>query len=220
MLTHRLIGCGGTTGGVDPRAGQTATVDRADPDVVAVKRAVRREMLARRRAMPVAERRAADAAIVERLVTELLGRGLTAVAAYVPVGTEPGGPELPALLRAAGLDVVLPVLAPDADLDWAAYTGELADGPRGLLEPPGPRLGPAAVGVVGAVVVPAVAVDRRGVRLGRGGGSYDRALARLGPVRTATALLYDGELVDVLPAEPHDRTVAAVITPAGRYPLG
>jgi 5-formyltetrahydrofolate cyclo-ligase len=177
-------------------------------------------MLARRRAMPVAERRAADAAIVERLVTELLGRGLTAVAAYVPVGTEPGGPELPALLRAAGLDVVLPVLAPDADLDWAAYTGELADGPRGLLEPPGPRLGPAAVGVVGAVVVPAVAVDRRGVRLGRGGGSYDRALARLGPVGTATALLYDGELVDVLPAEPHDRTVAAVITPAGRYPLG
>jgi 5-formyltetrahydrofolate cyclo-ligase len=177
-------------------------------------------VLARRRALPPEERRAAGAVIIERLVAELRGRGATSVAAYVPVGTEPGGPHLPDLLRAAGLEVVLPVLAPDADLDWATYTGELADGPRGLREPCGPRLGPAAVAAVSAVVVPAVAVDRRGVRLGRGGGSYDRALALLGPGVTGTALLYDGELVDALPEEPHDRRVGTVITPAGVHPVG
>jgi 5-formyltetrahydrofolate cyclo-ligase len=111
--------------------------------------------------------------------------------------------------------VLLPVLQPDGALDWARYTGELTDGPRGLREPTGPRLGQAAVAGADAVVVPAVAVDRRGVRLGRGGGSYDRALARVAPGVSVTALLYDGELVDLLPAEPHDRHVGAVVTPGG-----
>jgi 5-formyltetrahydrofolate cyclo-ligase len=53
--------------------------------------------------------------------------------------------------------------------------------------------------------------------LGRGGGSYDRALARVGPDRLAVALLHEGELLDAVPAEPHDRPVQLVITPSGRY---
>jgi 5-formyltetrahydrofolate cyclo-ligase len=65
------------------------------------------------------------------------------------------------------------------------------------------------------VVVPAVAVDARGVRLGRGGGSYDRALARVAPDTLVVALLHDGEVVEELPYEPHDRRVDAVITPSG-----
>jgi 5-formyltetrahydrofolate cyclo-ligase len=65
------------------------------------------------------------------------------------------------------------------------------------------------------VIVPALAVDRRGVRLGRGGGSYDRALSRV-PVGTPiVAALYDGELLDALPADPHDVRVTGVATPAG-----
>jgi 5-formyltetrahydrofolate cyclo-ligase len=67
------------------------------------------------------------------------------------------------------------------------------------------------------VVVPALAVDRRGVRLGRGGGSYDRALARLAAGATAVALLHDGELLDALPAEAHDRAVTAAVTPSGGW---
>jgi 5-formyltetrahydrofolate cyclo-ligase len=51
------------------------------------------------------------------------------------------------------------------------------------------------------------------VRLGRGGGSYDRALSRIRPNALVVALLYDGELVETLPAEPHDRRVTAVILP-------
>jgi 5-formyltetrahydrofolate cyclo-ligase len=138
------------------------------------------------------------------------------VAAYVPVGSEPGGPDLPSVL-AAHARVLLPVLLPDGDLDWSAYDGpaSLAPATRGLLEPTGPRLGREAIGTPDAVLVPGLAMDRTGVRLGRGGGSYDRALARV-PVGTfVCTLLYDGKVLDRVPAEPHDRPVTAAATPAG-----
>ncbi|TDB95060.1 5-formyltetrahydrofolate cyclo-ligase, partial [Micromonospora fluostatini] len=81
-------------------------------------------------------------------------------------------------------------------------------------EPAGPRLGVTAIAGADLVVVPALAVDRRGLRLGRGGGSYDRALARVPATVPTVALLHDGELVGSLPAQPHDRPVRAVVTPA------
>ncbi len=83
-----------------------------------------------------------------------------------------------------------------------------------LRQPTGERLGVDAIREASLVIVPAVAVDRSGVRLGRGGGSYDRVLARLDRVTLTVALLYDGELVESVPAEPHDRTVQAAITPS------
>ncbi|GAA0501107.1 5-formyltetrahydrofolate cyclo-ligase [Paractinoplanes deccanensis] len=151
----------------------------------------------------------------DQVLALVRGEHAAVVAAYVPVGAEPGGPGLiPAL--AASARVLLPVLLPDGDLDWAAYEGVLTAGPRGLLEPPGARLGVSAISSAGLVLVPALAVDRRGVRMGRGGGSYDRALARIpssGPL--VVALLHDGELLDEVPAEPHDRPVHAAITPNG-----
>jgi 5-formyltetrahydrofolate cyclo-ligase len=61
--------------------------------------------------------------------------------------------------------------------------------------------------------VPALAVDAAGRRLGRGGGSYDRALARVGPLVPLIALLYDGELVEHVPAEGHDIPVRATVSP-------
>jgi 5-formyltetrahydrofolate cyclo-ligase len=115
--------------------------------------------------------------------------------------------------------VLLPVLLPDGDLDWAVFAGALAAGPRGLLQPPGPRLGVDAVRNAALVVVPALAVDRSGMRLGRGGGSYDRVLARLAVDVVTVALLNDGELLDAVPAEAHDRPVRAVITPSGGLTL-
>jgi 5-formyltetrahydrofolate cyclo-ligase len=140
------------------------------------------------------------------------------LAAYVPVGAEPGGPDLPAVLAPAGR-LLLPVLLPDGDLDWATYDGSLTAGPRGLLQPPGARLGVDAVRDATLVVVPALAVDRSGMRLGRGGGSYDRVLARLAAGTLVVALLNDGELLDAVPAEAHDRPVGAAITPSGGLTL-
>jgi len=107
------------------------------------------------------------------------------------------------------------------DLDWAVFAGSVDPGPRGLLEPPGPRLGVDALASADLVLVPALAVSHSGIRMGRGGGSYDRALAVLpaGPPPLVIALLHDGELLDSVPAEPHDRAVHGVITPRGGLTL-
>lgn len=142
------------------------------------------------------------------------------VAAYVSVGREPGTRALLDALRARGVRVLLPVLLSDNDLDWAAYEGGdgLVPAACGLLEPDGPRLGPDAVLAADAVLLPGLAVDGRGMRLGRGGGSYDRVLARLtaaGAHPALVVLLYDNEVVARVPVEPHDHPVDAVVTPAG-----
>ncbi|GGT61761.1 5-formyltetrahydrofolate cyclo-ligase [Streptomyces purpureus] len=142
------------------------------------------------------------------------------VAAYVSVGREPGTRALLETLRRRGIRVLLPVLLPDNDLDWGVYEGpeRLAKATRGLLEPLGPRLGPDAVLRADAVLLPGLAVDEEGVRLGRGGGSYDRVLhrlARAGVVPELIVLLYANEVVTRIPKEPHDHPVHAVVTPEG-----
>jgi 5-formyltetrahydrofolate cyclo-ligase len=129
--------------------------------------------------------------------------GATDVAGFVGFGAEPCVPPRPGWL--------LPVLLGDDDLDWARYDGELVPGRRGLLEPPGPRLGVAAVATCDVVLVPALRVDRAGYRLGRGGGSYDRALARA--TGLTVALVHDDEVVDDVPHEAHDVPVRAFATP-------
>ena len=155
-------------------------------------------------------------AIARHLVETPEVRRAATVAAYVSIGTEPGtGPLLDAL-TAMGRRVILPVVLPDLDLDWAVYDGpdDLVRARRGLLEPAGERLGLDAVATADVVLTPGLAVDRTGMRLGQGGGCYDRALGRV-PVGTFTCtLLYDGELLDEVPAAPHDRRVTAVVTPA------
>jgi 5-formyltetrahydrofolate cyclo-ligase len=146
------------------------------------------------------------------------------VAAYVSVGSEPGTLALLDALRARGVRVLLPALLPDNDLDWGAYCGadSLArvqhGGRMALFEPTGERLGPDAVTGADVVLLPGLAVDARGMRLGRGGGSYDRVLARLeraGAHPALVVLLYDAEVVERVPAEAHDRPVHAVVTPSG-----
>ncbi|MFG1989405.1 5-formyltetrahydrofolate cyclo-ligase [Actinoplanes sp. NPDC048988] len=176
----------------------------------AAKIALRSRLLTARRQAP-----ASAAPLLHDQVLALVRREQPAtIAAYVPIGTEPGGPELITAL-AAHARVLLPVLLPDGDLDWALHSGSLERGPRGLLAPTGPRLGVEGIRQADLVLVPALAVDRQGLRLGRGGGSYDRALARISPGPLIVALLHDGELLDEVPAEPHDRPVHGVITPHG-----
>ncbi len=159
--------------------------------------------------------------VARALATELTQlpevRRAATVAAYVSIGSEPGTGPLLAALSAAGKRVILPVLLPDGDLDWAAYDGDesLAPARLGLLEPVGPRLGVDAVATADVVLVPGLAVSPTGLRLGRGGGSYDRALGRV-PVGTFTCcLLLDHEVGLDVPVEPHDRPVTAVATPTG-----
>lgn len=156
-------------------------------------------------------------AIAENLLATPEVRRAATVAAYISIGTEPGTGPLLEELRALGRRVIVPVVLPDLDLDWAVYDGpdRLVRARRGLLEPAGERLGREALATADVVLTPGLAVDRTGVRLGQGGGCYDRALGRV-PVGTFTCtLLYDGEVVDELPAAAHDRPVTAAVTPAG-----
>jgi 5-formyltetrahydrofolate cyclo-ligase len=133
----------------------------------------------------------------------LLDAALT-VASYLPFGNEPG--------VAPRQGWLLPVLREDDELDWSVFDGSLVTGRRGLREPAGPRLGLDAVSACDLVLVPALLVDHQGHRLGKGGGSYDRALGRT--TGLTVALLHDGELVDVVPALPHDVPVRAAATPS------
>lgn len=145
------------------------------------------------------------------------------VCAYHPVGSEPGSADMLDTLVAAGCRVLLPVVMPGLPLEWAEYTGRdaLAPAAYGLVEPVGPRLGTSAVADADTVLVPALAVDRRGVRLGRGAGYYDRTLVFASPGTELVAVVRDCEVVERLPREPHDVLMTAALTPlAGFTPLG
>lgn len=183
----------------------------------------RRRLLAARRALPADVHTARAAALTAGAVrlAETCGGP---VCAYLPIGSEPGSPALLEALAGAGHEVLLPVVpgAP-GPLDWARFAGvdALVAGPLGLRQPAGPRLGAAAVGRAGLVLVPALAADLGGARLGRGGGFYDRTLGLTAPGTPLVVLLNDDELVTELPAEPHDqRVTAALLADAGLATLG
>lgn len=187
------------------------------PPVSVAKTALRDQLLADRKRRPLTEVGDAARAISEHLLAAPEVRRAATLACYVSVGTEPGTSRLLDALVDAGKRVILPVTLPDLDLDWAVYHGptSLAPARHGLLEPASPALGPDTVATADAVLLPGLAVSPDGLRLGRGGGCYDRALARV-PVGTFTCvLLYDNEAGRDIPAEPHDRPVAAACTPSG-----
>jgi 5-formyltetrahydrofolate cyclo-ligase len=176
---------------------------------------LRRRQVAARAAMPDSIRNEGGRLIRDHVLEMPEVTSAGTVAAYYSVGTEPDTHGLIFALWKRGSYVVLPVLLPDGDLDWASYEGpdSLAPGPRGLLQPVEPVRGTGTVARADVVLVPALAVDVHGRRLGRGGGSYDRALARVGPRVPTIALLYDAELLPWVPAEEHDQAVRAVARP-------
>lgn len=185
--------------------------------VTASKATLRKQLLAARRSV-ADDIRAAETKMLSQHL-ELLVNSASTVCAYVPVGTEPGAIEmLDVLLRKTGR-VLLPVARIGDDeiplpLQWGEYRpGGLTSGPWGLLEPPELRLPESALAEANLVLVPALAVDHHGVRLGRGGGFYDRSLAGRDPHTLLIALVRDTELLNELPSEPHDVRMTHAVTP-------
>jgi len=169
----------------------------------AAKTHLRRDLLAGRGRRPASQRTAVAAALAQ-VFSGAFGDRLSpgvVVAAYVSIGGEPGtGPLLSVLAEAR---VIVPLLLPDRDLDWA------------VVDDPDTSLGLDAIAEASVVLVPALAVDRNGHRLGRGGGSYDRALRRVRDGRPVLAVVHDEEVLDAIPVEHHDVSVDGALTPSG-----
>ena len=206
------------------RQNQGVTPPPADlTDARRAKSELRTALLAARANRKTHDRTAISAALAHAFDTALGDRfravtpGPT-IATYLSVGTEPGTAPLNALFATLAVSILAPVLTDDGDLDWAvADTDSLAEQPglRSTREPTGARLGRNAITNADLVLVPALAVDRAGHRLGRGGGSYDRALTRVQATATVLAVVHDDEVLNAVPSEPHDRPVDGVLTPSG-----
>lgn len=180
------------------------------------KAGLRRSILRERRWMS-SEQHRIEAEALRRHLLAVVPAGAT-VCLYVPVGSEPGSREALDALLAMGVRVLLPV-AREVDgtpqpLAWGEYhPDELVEAPFGLREPTPPWLPPEAIGEAAVVCVPALAVDRSGVRLGRGAGFYDRSLHLASPTATLVAVIRDEELVEHLPGEAHDVPMTHALTP-------
>ena len=133
-------------------------------------------------------------------MTFLADSSTSTVAVFESLPTEPPTEAIVAALRAAGRRVIAPILLPDKDLSWR----DLATGED---------LGVAAIADAEVIVLPALAVDVTGRRLGQGGGSYDRALLRSDPEALRLAVVFEQEVLGAVPADDHDQPVHAVLTP-------
>lgn len=177
----------------------------------------RRKLAQQRSEVSVQQQVTEAAALGDHVTTTLRELGAGTVCCYVPFGSEPGSIGLLDTLRQAGTRVLLPLIPDEpGPLDWAEYEGSssLAPGPfQGVLEPTARRLGAAAIAQAGWVLVPALAADRQGVRLGRGAGYYDRSLTHAAAGTELTAVIRDTELVPELPAQAHDIRMTSVLTP-------
>lgn len=223
---------------------QTTDADMSDD---LRKRQLRRDAIARRKTVTRQERDAAAAALAEHIVPLLDLVGVQAgtsgvmsaphgrghrpptVAAYVSMGSEIPMRPLLSLLLDLGLRVLVPRLGSGLDVGWAllpdmaSLHGVTCEGTGMAQRPDEPdtqTLGPAALGDADLIIVPALAVDAHGVRLGRGGGWYDRALTyRRGGV-PVVAVCWPWEcMADDLPRQSHDIPVDWVVTPQGTQRL-
>ncbi|MEO6605113.1 MAG: 5-formyltetrahydrofolate cyclo-ligase [Aeromicrobium sp.] len=178
---------------------------------------LREELLQARRDMRDDVRAEAAEAIALHLLAAPLISSAKRVACYVSMATEPGTGPLIDGLMARGIEVIVPLSLPDGTLDWVAYdpSAQTTVTTLGITELEGDALGAAALVECALVIVPALAVDHQGHRLGRGAGYYDRALD--GTTRPLCALVFTHELLQSVPYEPHDVPVNLAITPDGVF---
>ncbi|CAN5554786.1 5-formyltetrahydrofolate cyclo-ligase [soil metagenome] len=165
------------------------------------KAALRRAIAERRRAQSQTVREETAQALCSRVLALPAVQAAGTVAVYASYPSEPGTWPLRTALFDRGVRVLLPVLLADGDLDWVVDANQPTS------------LGPDSITAADVVVCPASAATPEGARLGKGGGSYDRALARLPAFTLSIALVYDDEIVEHLPTEQHDKTVGVIISP-------
>ncbi len=185
-------------------------------DVDAEKRALRAELRERRRIRTSTERAADTAALTQRLIDLVTDLHVGFLAAYLSMPDEPDTRDFLQWTCTVGTRVLLPVSRTDGLLDWASYDGEDEDiDILGMPTPTSELLGPIAINRVDLILVPAAAVDRAGMRMGWGGGYFDKTLGSMEACPPVYAVIFDEELVDSVPRERHDMPVNGVVTPSG-----
>ena len=179
----------------------------------AEKRALRERLIAVRAGLPPMIRESASRAIAARVADLPAWRHARTVALHAPLGAEVDTAELARLAEGAGKRIAWPRIAsPGPALEFACCaSGALIPGPARALEPP-PSAPSIPLDAIDLFVVPGVAFDARGGRLGRGRGHYDATLGLIRPGAGRVGLAFDEQVVDHVPTEPHDVPLDAVVT--------
>ena len=185
------------------------------------KRALRAELRERRRIRPKHERELAAEQLTQQLIALVSELGPTRLSCYLSTRDEPPTRAFLEWAAGRGIEVLLPVSRDDGLLDWAPLPVSGADALDELLDaagmpvPDAELLSPLAINDAGLILVPAAAVDRSGLRMGWGRGYFDKTLGSMDRRPPVFAVVFDDELVDALPSEPHDERVDGVVTPSG-----
>jgi len=197
------------------------SADHADEDTLqgaalrAAKLALRRRVLADRDALPTAVRTAASAAIAARIVERADFRAARTVLLTLPFGSEWDTVAVMRAALAAGRTVAVPrVDKASRMLELHAIADperDIVGGYRDIPEPL-PACPLVSRDTIDFVLVPGVAFDRLGRRIGYGGGYYDRLLPLLSPRAARVAGAFEVQLVARVPAAPHDVAVGAIVT--------
>jgi 5-formyltetrahydrofolate cyclo-ligase len=183
-----------------------------------VKTELRKRMRALRNALPPAACALRSARIADRLNELAVVAGARSVCLFWPIEErhEVDLRPLDAVLRARGVRVAYPAV----DRDTNAMTFRFVADPEAMQEhsfgfrEPSPREPEARAEEIDAIVVPALAIDPRGHRIGYGSGYYDKTLPRYAPPATTVAVAFDFQLLAEVPDSPLDVTAAWIVTDA------
>lgn len=189
-----------------------ADMMQASDGAAELKARIRRDVRAARRARTPAAGSAARVGFTERLAALAEDTGARTIAAYTAVAGEPDPAGFLARVRERGDTVLLPAIRPERRLEWRT-AGAMRVGAYGIPEPAGDAADAELLAAVDLLIVPACAVDTAGMRLGWGGGYYDRTLAAWRPRPPVYALVHDDEVRETVPREAHDAPVDGIVTP-------
>lgn len=186
-----------------------------DPaEIVAKKRAIRKTVQEKRTKLSKRTRARATEGLTEQLSNLVTARGARSISCYLPVASEPDTRPFISWAHEEAIEILMPSTRADGLLDWVRDSGEgTVAGAFGIPEPLGEHLSPLAVSDVDLMLVPACAVDERGIRLGWGRGYFDRNLGSMDRKPPVFAIVHDDEVFPELPAELHDVPVTGAVTP-------